>query len=726
MKQNIFSRLALSLCSGLMAVTLAAFPAHAESGYEQSKVGLSPAEKLGSDLWYKATAGNKRHHSYVLAQRFGAPINWYGIFGTQTRGQRFKQFGLINDPDCKPGNEESYGFDICEGDEELLKFVGKEGYKDPACGVGANGPWEDSCKLEYGTSVGALGFRKFPNPRFKKSAWKGWAKYNPQDPSIEPPFLFGTSCASCHVGFDPKNPPQDVENPKWVNLDGTVGNAFLDNTAIFTSGLEKKSIFWQALSHVRPGTTDTSAVPNDQLHNTGTFNAILNFDKRPTFTETVSRWRRDPGTNNWNYATQDDKVFHILKGGEDNVGADLAVIRVYVNIGMCSEECWQNNLMDLKSFSGPGLSQRPFDIKQCRKDCANWRALEDRVDNIIEFLLHRRPSDLKDAVNTVGDKVGEKHLADVKAKYDADYAAEGGVFEAGRQVFAKNCAKCHSSANPVFPGQPRDEAFFLTQDFLKADAYGVRTDWLGNDERTDASLVDSNRCRALHSNHNKGQIWEQFSSDTFKASETPSVPELEGKEGGGRGYYRNISLLSLWAHAPFMHNNAIGPEQCSPNNLQAWACVPADPSVEGRLSRYEASMKELLYPETRIEKISRTTEDIGVKLELPLVQREVPLPLELKIPKGTPVGLLSSLDLKRMVNSQLATMKEQLAGKNPVEAAAIVQNHIMKILGDREKLMSFLGEYSNCTDLVENKGHTFGAELSDKEKTALIQYMKNF
>ena len=33
-------------------------------------------------------------------------------------------------------------------------------------------------------------------------------------------------------------------------------------------------------------------------------------------------------------------------------------------------------------------------------------------------------------------------------------------------------------------------------------------------------------------------------------------------KGGGRGYYRNVSLLSVWAHAPFMHNNAIGPEIC--------------------------------------------------------------------------------------------------------------------------------------------------------------------
>jgi hypothetical protein len=31
--------------------------------------------------------------------------------------------------------DETYGFDWCPGDEELLKFVGKAGYRDPACAV---------------------------------------------------------------------------------------------------------------------------------------------------------------------------------------------------------------------------------------------------------------------------------------------------------------------------------------------------------------------------------------------------------------------------------------------------------------------------------------------------------------------------------------------------------------------------------------------------------------
>jgi len=81
--------------------------------------------------------------------------------------------------------EETYGFDWCPGDGELLKYVGKNGYRDPACDLqdaaldrsdphAANGKdqRQSPCDLKFGTSTGALGFRKFPNPRFDAAAWR--------------------------------------------------------------------------------------------------------------------------------------------------------------------------------------------------------------------------------------------------------------------------------------------------------------------------------------------------------------------------------------------------------------------------------------------------------------------------------------------------------------------------------------------------------------------------
>ena len=77
------------------------------------------------------------------------------------------------------------------------------------------------------------------------------------------------------------------------------------------------------------------------------------------------------------------------------------------------------------------------------------------------------------------------------------------------------------------------------------------SNWLGNDVPTPVSEVGTYRCRALHSNHLKGHVWEEFGSETYRAR--PAVSPLPG---GGRGYYRNVSLLNVWAHAPFLHNFA--------------------------------------------------------------------------------------------------------------------------------------------------------------------------
>ena len=42
---------------------------------------------------------------------------------------------------------------------------------------------------------------------------------------------------------------------------------------------------------------------------------------------------------------------------------------------------------------------------------------------------------------------------------------------------------------------------------------------------------------------------------------------------GGRGYYRTASLVSIWATAPFLHNNSVG-------------TFNGDPSVNGRIAAF--------------------------------------------------------------------------------------------------------------------------------------------
>ena len=44
----------------------------------------------------------------------------------------------------------------------------------------------------------------------------------------------------------------------------------------------------------------------------------------------------------------------------------------------------------------------------------------------------------------------------------------------------------------------------------------------------------------------------------------------------------------------------------------------------------------------------------------------------------------------------------------------------------QQRLMEKLVEVNMCPDFIEDRGHTYGRELSDEDKRALIEYMKHF
>src|SRR5262245_49936889 len=105
----------------------------ADPEYLAHEQGLTDAEKVGRRVWLYATAGNSRFHTYVMQQRLGILVDWYRVMNTDRRNERFSTWGAINDPGCcVPGSadcparskDETYGFDWCPGDEELLRAVG--------------------------------------------------------------------------------------------------------------------------------------------------------------------------------------------------------------------------------------------------------------------------------------------------------------------------------------------------------------------------------------------------------------------------------------------------------------------------------------------------------------------------------------------------------------------------------------------------------------------------
>ena len=758
---------------------------YAEDGILISEQGLAPAELAGAEIWYQATAGSARFTTYTFQQRLGVLVDWFRILRADRAATRFYNWGTIHDPSCcTPGSagcpaksaEETYGFEWCAGDDRLLPYVGKTGYRDPACDFkdpGGLGDKQDPCDLRFGTSTGALGFRKFPNPRFNAERWRkvngglgtweGYARPIPGDPnqishlgdpSIEPPFLIGMACGACHISFNPLHPPRDPAKPAWEDLKGAVGNQYTLAAQIFASGMSPHTIEFQLFAHDRPGTVDTSAMPNDVVHNPGTMNAIINFSQRPTFPgEQVRKWRAvascppsadvdscwcEPGKPGKckQRSLRAETVPHVLKGGEDSIGLLEAIQRVYFNIGSCSEECWVNHLTDARQLDPQqrNFGQTEFEIGQCRRDCPGFRAIEDRLGDIAAFFLSRKPTDLYQARGLAGRR-------DLAEQLDAEYGP--GAVDRGRAVFAQNCAFCHSSQKDVS----------AATDFLKTDENGQRVDWLGNDQATPASKVETYRCRALHSNHLRGHVWGQYASETYH--DRPGDPGLPDPTGGGRGYYRNISLINAWAFAPFMHNNALGPEVCGGKHEEdlysfpyvkrgtlerlgdgeAPACQVYDPSVEGRYKLYKASMEDLLNPDQRLPKVTLTTQDVLIELGPRTFRNHKVQNIKLRIPAGQPAGLMVSFQYKLLADDLVAALAhpERMSkekGQEVLDATVRIAKDLLTHL-DREDVYevaaadaaALLKRYAGCTAEVENGGHRFGADLSPQDKKALTAFL---
>src|SRR5207248_11732931 len=97
--------------------------------------------------------------------------------------------------------------------------------------------------------------------------------------------------------------------------------------------------------------------------------------------------------------------------------------------------------------------------------------------------------------------------------------------------------------------------------------------------------------------------------------------------GGGRGYYRTPSLISMWATAPYLHNNSVGDyyvvrddgqKEMFPNDGRrigrrlpggAWVDYRIDVSVGGRLKMFEDGVRKLLDPNKRHRWVKRMSAD---------------------------------------------------------------------------------------------------------------------
>ncbi|MBP6708180.1 MAG: cytochrome c, partial [Candidatus Accumulibacter sp.] len=445
--------------------------------------------------------------------------------------------------------------------------------------------------------------------------------------------------------------------------------------------------------------------------------------------------------------------------GEDSIGAHEAIQRVYFNIGSCSEQCWVNHFSDMRQVDPEqrGFGQTPFNIGQCRRDCPNFRAIEDRLQNVLDFFASAE----SDQTDLAAARARTRQAANPAASYGrADFVADleqefgKGAVTRGQAVFAENCARCHSSI-PESVGGP-----FRNRDFAAANEQHprqVRSDFLGNDQPTPVTEVGTFRCRALHSNHKAGHLYMEYASDTLRQQPVVAdIPERNELKDGGRGYYRNISLVNVWATAPFMHNNAIGPEICGkPANqandfhraryvdasgkllAQQPDCLRYDPSVDGRFELYKRSMFELLHPKERGFKRTLTNADLLIDVGVRPLDGTTEKPLfgfgQVKVPAGTSAGFLNGLTHKQLVGDLFLAKRdpaklEAVGKKDQVPTLQAMADEILKqparfvdILREQRDFLS--ANYQTCTQEIENEGHRFGEDLSAADKKALTAFL---
>jgi hypothetical protein len=609
---------------------------------------------------------------------------------------------------------------------------------------------------------------------------------------------------------DPKKPGcYDPENPEWTDLSTIVGAQYLWIDRVFLWESDWSNFLYQVTATFRPGTLDTSFATTDYIGNPRTQNAFYQFWPR---LELAKHWGKAKLAGGELQNTQlrefdqiPDTVWtpRVLKDGADSVGALGSLNRVYLNIGLFSEG-WLQHVDFLLGLTKP-IS--PIPIADAKKNSVYWQVTEKQTRHMAKFLMKvsgphylenkakqycpkdknrnaeeesaseadgEYPSSSESVPNESADYGGNNPRSCGEAYGKGEYPKQ----DRGKLVFADRCARCHSSKIPGPVGLGRGcagpdylECWNTYWSWTKTDEFRcemrkevkkndfLKDNYLSTDLRVPVTLLQTNACSPLATNAIADNIWDNFSSQSYK--KLPSVGSITvydpftGKKrsyvmpAGGRGYTRVPSLVSVWATAPLLLNNSLGP------------FTYGRVSVKAREDAFDQAMKRLLWPENRAFDtikgkklpgvIDRTTADSYFEIPPSNVPAWVRWPLRQvcpgmvdkqgfvrlgPIPKNTPIGLLSNIEIwpdgASLPQSLWHLAKLATAGL-PMAVAFCSADKEAANLADFKKVLRPLMKFAKCPDLVVNRGHYFGTDafaeekgLSDEEKRDLIKYIKTF
>jgi hypothetical protein len=676
-------------------------------------IALTDDERKGRSTWILWTAGNDAFWDYMSRHSYGI-LDLLKTLSSD-RDTRFAYLGLINEPGFrKATHPDKWGLRL---DERV-------------------GPAPDDLDESiYGRSSGVVGLRIFDNPDFDEAAQKRWDPerfYNDpayfNDPKLVRPYRVGMSCGFCHVSFHPLHPPADPENPGWENLSSNIGAEFFWVSRVFGRDLTKDNFVYQLMEAIPPGALDTSLIASDSINGPRTMNSVFNvlarLDASKQFPEKQTGDTLEvPGVKDGVPGVQEglrkDGTLitpHVLKDGADSVGLAGALARVFINIGEFHEQ-WLQNFTPLI-----GGKQTPFDVENANKNSVYWQSTAERLPNLAAFFAKASgPMHLKDAQG------GEAYLT-----------ADEAVLTRGKFAFADECAMCHSSKQPEAKW-PSPEYKTQMRQLVQQDDF-LDNNFLSTDARIPVTESGLNACTALASNATEGHIWDSFSSQTYK--DLPSVGKIDvinpvtgepyqwDMPAGGRGYTRVATLVSLWASAPFFANNSLGELEYLYDADGTSYFKPDVASTEARMRAFNNAIEKLLWPEKRKQKIFRTDRESYLILSSAVLPKLIKAGLELKgkdelrigpIPKGTPISLLSNIDMEADPKDLVRVIKKLTKSLIRIKKENLSEAESTELL---KELVPDLLAVNKCPDFVLNRGHTYGSQLADEDKYALIEFLK--
>ena len=415
-------------------------------GLEELK--LTPNQIKGRNAWVMWGGGNEAFWDWLARHSYGA-IDLLKLIDSNERGKRFARRGVVTEPNTRsPTDKETqtaygvrYDRPVEQVHVEYLTRTDREEVRKPP------DPYV------YGSSSGVVGLRLFPNPEFTGAAARRWnpelyysdtpegRRYASRPDTIRP-YRVAMSCGFCHIAPHPLNPPASPENPEWKNLSNNIGNQYMRFRTVFGGNLKPDNLLYHVLDAQHPGTIDTSLVAADNINNPNTVNSFFGLPgrlRRAEFNpkETIGpdpldylRTAVSPGFAN------PHRVPRVLLDGADSLGVEMALTRVYLNIGLYHQQ-WVRLHNPLLGFRAP----EPFKVKTATDHSMYWHATELRIGPLADFFtVSTNPMRLRDAAGFSGED-RKTHLRGDGYPWNPEYAA-------GRAAFARGCVGCHSSVQP--------------------------------------------------------------------------------------------------------------------------------------------------------------------------------------------------------------------------------------------------------------------------------------